>query len=178
MRQSEHAFERATAELVLSPGTGTGALSEAAVLAAVALSAEQVGSSKQLLENTLEHLRSRYQFGRPIGSFQALKHRCADMAVALEGAIAVSAEAIDAAVSTMDGESDVELVRAAAVAGAHCSQAFLGIASSALQLHGGTGMAWEHDSHLYFRRATASEALFGTPQDHRRSLLAAVTAAR
>jgi hypothetical protein len=95
----------------------------------------------------------RHQFGRPIGAFQALKHRMADLYVLLEAARSASAAAIDGSV-------------APSVAKAYCSEAFQTIAGEAIQLHGGIAITWEHDAQLYFKRAHGSAQLFGTPGEH------------
>jgi alkylation response protein AidB-like acyl-CoA dehydrogenase len=172
-RWSEHSFAGTPARLVMTPGDGAG-IARAALYATVALSAEQVGASREIFARTLDHLRNRFQFGRAIGSFQALKHRCADMSVLVEGAISASRNALCTASA---GEEDTELAKAAAVAGSHCSETFVRIASDALQLHGGLGMAWEHDCHLYLRRAKDTESFLGSPAEHRRLLMQALTGA-
>jgi alkylation response protein AidB-like acyl-CoA dehydrogenase len=99
----------------------------------------------------------RHQFGRPIGSFQALKHRMADLHVLLEAARSAAYAAGDGAVHP-------------SVAKAYCSEAFETIAGEAIQLHGGIAITWEHDAHLYFKRAHGSAALFGAPREHLRRL--------
>ncbi|MGC9537442.1 acyl-CoA dehydrogenase family protein [Streptomyces sp. UG1] len=171
--QSEHVFERTPARLVLTPSEDTGRLRRLGMLATVALSAEQVGACEHLLATTLEYARTRYQFGRAIGSFQAIKHRCVDMAIAVQGAIAAYTSARDQ-VDNAGGVAAPDtpaLRRAAAIAGSYCSEAFLAVAGASLQIHGGIGMAWEHDTHLYLRRAKAAERLFGSPVEQRRELL-------
>jgi hypothetical protein len=102
---------------------------------------------------TVEYTKVRYQFGRAIGSFQALKHRMADLYVLLEAARSASYAAADGAVHP-------------SVAKAFCSQAFHTIAAEAIQLHGGIAITWEHDAQLYFKRAHGSAQLFGAPRDH------------
>jgi alkylation response protein AidB-like acyl-CoA dehydrogenase len=175
-RQSEHTFEQAPGRLVLSPAAGVSRLHAISSLATIALSAEQVGAAAQRLAVALEYARTRYQFGRAIGSFQAIKHRCVDMAIAVEGAKAGYESARDLVDTVGLGQcltqDRPDVRRAAAIAGAWCSQACLSVAGASLQLHGGIGMAWEHDSHLYLRRAKASEQLFGDPIAQRRVLLA------
>jgi alkylation response protein AidB-like acyl-CoA dehydrogenase len=121
--------------------------------ACVALSAEQVGAAARVLELTVEYSKVRVQFGRPIGSFQALKHRMADLHVLVESARSASYAALDGSVP-------------AAVAKAYCSEAFETVAGEAIQLHGGIAITWEHDAHLYFKRAHASAQLFGAPGEH------------
>jgi alkylation response protein AidB-like acyl-CoA dehydrogenase len=171
-RWSEHRFTDTPARLVMAPSDGAG-IARVALYVTIALSAEQVGASQEIFARTLDHLRYRFQFGRPIGSFQALKHRCVDMSVLIEGALSASRSALRIASA---GEKGTELATAAAVAGAHCSETFVRVASDALQLHGGLGMAWEHDCHLYLRRAKDTETfLGGSPPQHRRQLMHALT---
>jgi alkylation response protein AidB-like acyl-CoA dehydrogenase len=137
-------------------------------LACVALSAEQVGAAQRAFDLTLAYAKQRVQFGRPIGSFQAVKHRLADMFALLESARSVSYAAAFAAASGH------ELTIAASRAKAYCSEAFSTIAGEAIQLHGGIGITWEHPIHLYFKRAHGTSQLFGTPAWHRRRYARAV----
>jgi alkylation response protein AidB-like acyl-CoA dehydrogenase len=178
-RQSDHVFSGAVGTLVVDPARGVESLVRVADLAAAALSAEQVGGAKELLDRTVAYARERYQFGRAIGSFQAIKHRVADMAVAVEGAIAASQNALEAAepvfAGTADAAATADAARAVAVAGDHCSQTYLSVASASLQIHGGIGMAWEHDTHLFLRRAKFDERILGTPVEHRRRLVELLT---
>jgi hypothetical protein len=122
----------------------------------VALAAEAVGASRKVLEMTVEHLKVREQFGRPLGSFQALRHRVADLTVALEAATSTTWYAARAAA----GRSD-DLPVAAPLAHATASEAFVLIAGEAIQLHGGIGFTWEHDCHLYFKRAWSTALRHG-----------------
>jgi hypothetical protein len=131
----------------------TAALTHARDSACVALSAEQVGGAARILEVTVEYSKLRVQFGRPIGSFQALKHRMADLHVLVEAARSASYGAVDGLVP-------------AAVAKVYCSEAFFTVAAEAIQLHGGIAITWEHDAHLYFKRAHGSSQLFGSPGEH------------
>jgi alkylation response protein AidB-like acyl-CoA dehydrogenase len=177
--QSEHVFSDVPARLVLSSTQGQRRLRAVTALATIALGAEQVGAASQRLAVTLDYARDRYQFGRAIGSFQAIKHRCVDMAVAVEGALASYASARDlvdakGGVSDCLTEQSADLRRAAAIAGAWCSQAGIAVAAASLQIHGGIGMAWEHDCHIYLRRAKASERLFGNPAQHRAVVLSTI----
>jgi alkylation response protein AidB-like acyl-CoA dehydrogenase len=130
--------------------------------AAVALAAEQLGGAQRALEMTVEYVKVRHQFGRPIGSFQAIKHRCADMFVLVESARSAVLNA-----ATLADEHPGELPAAAALAKAYCSDAYFQVAGEAIQMHGGIGFTWEHDAHLYFKRATSSQELFGPPARHR-----------
>ncbi|ASU83812.1 acyl-CoA dehydrogenase [Nocardiopsis gilva YIM 90087] len=133
--------------------------------ACTALSAEQVGGAAHCLDMTVAYARQRVQFGRPIGAFQAVKHRLADMYVLLESARSAS---YAAAFALANGAPDASAV--AALAKSSCSEAFRTIAGEAIQLHGGIGITWEHDCHRYFKRAHGSALLFGSPEWHRRRL--------
>ncbi|HEY2510233.1 MAG TPA: acyl-CoA dehydrogenase family protein [Polyangiaceae bacterium] len=144
--------------------------------ACVALSAEEVGGAARCLEMSVEYAKVRTQFGRPIGSFQAIKHKCADMLVDVESARSASYEAariassVDRAARSADAPSGVdeaELGVAAMTAKAFCSEAFLRTAGEAIQVHGGVGFTWEHDAHLLFKRAKGSMQLLGDAAHHR-----------
>ncbi|MFI0348976.1 acyl-CoA dehydrogenase family protein [Actinomadura sp. 9N407] len=137
-------------------------LAHALDVAAVALAAEQLGGAQRAMEMTVEYVKVRHQFGRPIGSFQAIKHRCADMFVLVESARSAVLQA-----ALVADESPGELPAAAALAKAYCSDAFFEVAGETIQLHGGIGFTWEHDAHLYFKRAKSSQELFGPPARHR-----------
>ena len=147
------------------PGCARQALERALDLARVALAAEAVGVAEAVLELTTAYVKDRVQFGRPVGSFQAVKHRLADMMVELEAARSASWYAACVA----DERSD-ELPEAASIAKAACSDAAFNCAANAIQLHGGIGFTWEHDAHLYFKRARAISTLLGTPSWHRERL--------
>ncbi|MDP9117658.1 MAG: acyl-CoA/acyl-ACP dehydrogenase [Actinomycetota bacterium] len=151
-RLSTVQFER-TPGRRLARDSATPALAHALGVARIALSAEQVGGATRILESTVAYAKVREQFGRPIGSFQALKHRMADLYVLAEAARSAS---YGAAAGTV----------APAVAKAYCSEAYFTIASAAIQLHGGIAITWEHDAHLYFKRAQGSAQLFGAPSEH------------
>jgi len=131
-------------------------------LAVTALAAEQVGGARRCLDMTVAHVRRRVQFGRPIGSFQAVQHRCADMLLEVESARSAAAWATHAAAA---GSPD--LPRAAATATVTCSEAYAFVATETIHLHGGLGFTWDHDAHLYFKRAKSSRLLFGDPHFHR-----------
>lgn len=132
-------------------------------MAAVLLASEQIGAATRCLELTVEYTKQRVQFGRPIGSFQALKHRMADLYVAVESARAVVADAVANLTPTT-----------AALARLAASEAFCTVAGEAIQLHGGIAITWEHDMHLYFKRAHTSAQLFGPPREQLRRLDAEV----
>lgn len=142
-----------------------GDLDAAVDLCCVALAAEQVGGAQRCLEAAVEHARRRVQFGRPIGSFQAVKHLCAEMLLEVESA---RSAAFYAAAAAAGGDPD--LPAAAAVAKAACSEAYVRVATDSLHVHGGLGFTWDHDAHLYFKRARSSRLLFGDPDHHRERL--------
>jgi len=134
-------------------GDAVAALARAREEAGIALVAEQVGAAERIFELTVEYTKVRHQFGRAIGSFQALKHRMADLYVRLEAARSAAVGAVDGSVRP-------------SVAQAYCAEAFRTIAGEAIQLHGGIAITWEHDAHLYFKRAHGSAQLFGSPDEH------------
>jgi alkylation response protein AidB-like acyl-CoA dehydrogenase len=137
---------------------GLQAVERALDRARIALASEAVGGAERLLEITTEYVKQRVQFGRPVGSFQSIKHRLADVMVQVEAA--KSAAWYAACVVDEGGE---ELAEAAAVAKSYCCDAFYDCAATAIQLHGGIGFTWEHDAHLYFKRARATATLLGSP---------------
>ncbi|MFD9725648.1 acyl-CoA dehydrogenase family protein [Streptomyces sp. NPDC059072] len=141
---------------LLSPD-GAGVLARVRDLACTALAAEQAGAAARALESTVRYAKDRHQFGRPIGSFQAVKHRLADMYAAVESArsMALAAAAADAPPAP------------AAAAKSACSQAYSYVAGEMIQLHGGIGITWEHEAHEFFKRAHGSAHLFGSPAAHR-----------
>ena len=143
-------------------GEGWGALSKTLALAAVALSAEQVGGAQRCLDMSVEYAKQRVQFGRPIGSFQAIKHKCADMLVQVESARSASYYA-----GCVAAEDGAELPLLASLAKAYCSDAYFACAANAIQIHGGVGFTWEYDVHLYFKRAKSSESFLGDAAYHR-----------
>ena len=143
-------------------GDATAAVARALNVAVTALAAESVGAAGQCLDTAVEYAKIRVQFGKPIGSFQAIKHKCSDMLMSVESA---RSAAYYAAWTAAEGTD--ELPQAAAVAKAYCSDAFLRVAAESIQVHGGIGFTWEHDAHLYFRRAKSSQQLLGDPQLHR-----------
>ena len=146
----------------ISSGDISGALECALDRTIVALAAEQLGGAQRVLEIATDYAKTRFQFGRPIGSFQVIKHQCADMLVEVE--FARSAVYNAAFVSDEDPEA---ASIAARMAKSYCSDAYLNIANRNIQIHGGMGFTWEHSAHLYYKRAKASEVLFGSPGFHR-----------
>ena len=149
----------ATVRLDAVAGTRIGPVDAAAARqaaldeAVIALAAEQVGAAAAAFELTVDYVKVRHQFGRPIGSFQALKHRLADLHVQLEAARSAAYAAAAGAVLP-------------SVAKAYCAETFRAIAAETIQLHGGIAITWEHDAHLYFKRAHGSAAMFGAPEEH------------
>ncbi|GAA3811137.1 acyl-CoA dehydrogenase family protein [Sphaerisporangium flaviroseum] len=131
-------------------------------LGVTGLAAEQVGGAARCLASSVAHAANRHQFGRPIGSFQAIKHKLADVLLMVESA----RSAAQAAAAATDDELPVR----AAIAGSYCTEAYLAAAGENIQIHGGLGVTWEHDAHLCFKRATADAQLFGPPQAHRERL--------
>lgn len=145
----------------LGEGDYTPALRRVRDLGLVAVSAEQVGAARRALELTVAYTGQRKQFGRPIGGFQALKHRMADVHVANEAARSTSHAALRSALD--DGD---ELFTDAVVAKVRCSDALRQSAAEMIQLHGGIAITWEHDAHLYFKRANGAAQLFGSPESY------------
>jgi alkylation response protein AidB-like acyl-CoA dehydrogenase len=150
------------ARLIAEEGAAARILERTLQHAIVALSAEQVGGAQKCLEMSVDYAKLRVQFGRPIGSFQAIKHKCADMLLEVESA---KSAAYYAAWAIADDTDEVPVV--AALAKAYCSDAFASAATETIQIHGGIGFTWEHDAHLYYRRAKSTEQFLGSPSAHR-----------
>jgi alkylation response protein AidB-like acyl-CoA dehydrogenase len=174
-RQSVIDFNGVLGRLIGTEGSAAEYLSRTLDLAATVLSAEQVGGAERVLEMSVEYAKNRIQYGRPIGSYQAIKHKCSDMLVAVETSKSASIYARWTAASDSD-----ELGVAASMAKAYSSDAYLRCASQNIQIHGGIGFTWEHDAHLYFRRAKSDDLLLGPPHYHRERLarLVGMTGAR
>lgn len=151
-------FDGTPARLIGRPGAAEPGLALSSDIATVLLAAEQVGGATRCLDVAVRYAKDRIQFGRPIGSFQAVKHRCADMLVEVEGA----RSAVVHAASATPGELPI----AASVAKLAASEAFAHAAFDSMRIHGGLGFTWEHDAHLYVRRAKASSLMFGEPDHH------------
>jgi alkylation response protein AidB-like acyl-CoA dehydrogenase len=147
-------------------GDLTDALARLYAVASIAVTALQVGAAQRALDRTVAYLKERKQFERPIGSFQSLKHRCADLLVLVETARSVSW----AAAWSVDADPDA-IERLASLAKSWCSDAFDQVASEMIQLHGGIAITWEHDAQLYFKRAHATSQLFGRAAEHRRTFV-------
>jgi len=149
----------------ISRGDQSQALERVLGLTLAALAAEQVGGAQACLDMATEYAKTRLQFGRPIGSYQGIKHKCADMLVAVEFAKSAAYNACFAA-----AEDAPDFLECVAMAKAYCSEAFFHAAADTIQIHGGMGFTWEHPAHLYFKRAKASELLFGDGAHHREVL--------
>jgi alkylation response protein AidB-like acyl-CoA dehydrogenase len=158
-------LSRTPARLVGAEGGAAGPLARALDLAAIALAAEQLGGAQRCLDMSVEYAKVRYQFGRPIGSFQAVKHRCADMLLQVESARSAALYAAWAA-----AEQSPEVPVVASLAKATCSEAYFRAAADNIQIHGGIGFTWEHDAHLYFKRAKSSQLFLGDVAYHRAQL--------
>ena len=164
-KQARLEFSNTPAALIGTEGEGWSVLERVLDLAAVALAAEQVGGAQQVLDMSVEYAKVRVQFGRPIGSFQAIKHKCADMLLEVESAKSAAYYAGWCAAELND-----ELPSVASLAKAYCSEAYFHATAENIQIHGGIGFTWEHPAHLYFKRAKSSELLFGDPVYHRELL--------
>ncbi|NIH84061.1 acyl-CoA dehydrogenase family protein [Amycolatopsis granulosa] len=164
-RLADVSFDNASSRLLASGAEARSALRQALRAGAGLLASEQVGLAQRCLEETVAYLKQRYQFGRPVGSFQALKHRLADLYLELVSARATARHAAD---TLATGDDDVPV--AVAVAAATCSAVALHAAEESVQLHGGIGMTWEHPAHLYLKRAKSDELALGTPGRHRAAL--------
>ncbi len=152
----------APARLLAGPDEAVRVITHAFQVASALLAVEQVGAGQHILDVAVQYAKDRLQFGRPIGSFQAVKHRLADMMVDLEHARSTAYHAVWA---LADGSDDPAL--ATSIAQATCSAAFSRIAADAIQTLGGIGFTWEHQAHLYFKRATTDAALLGSAEEHR-----------
>ena len=164
-KQAKLEFSNTPATLLGAEGEGWNILNSVLDLAAVGLAAEQVGGAQKVLEMAVEYAKVRVQFGRPIGSFQAIKHKCADMLLEVESAKSAAYYGMWCAAEMND-----ELPSVASLAKAYCSEAYFHATAENIQIHGGIGFTWEHPAHLYFKRAKSSELLFGDPTYHRELL--------
>ncbi len=164
-KQAKLEFNGVQATLLGTAGAGWAALSKTLDQAAVGLCNEMVGGGQYVLDESVQYAKDRVQFGRPIGSFQAIKHKCADMLLEIESAKSAAYYASWAA-----AEDNDELPVVASLAKAYCSDAYFHATAENIQIHGGIGFTWEHDAHLYFKRAKSSEILFGDATYHRELL--------
>jgi alkylation response protein AidB-like acyl-CoA dehydrogenase len=148
--------------------------------AAIALAAEQVGGAQRCLDLAVAYATERVQFGRPIGSFQAIQHKCADMMTAVESARSAAYYAACISEAAADSPDDAgssreaEVMSFASLAKAWCSEAYFRCAADALQIHGGVGFTWEYDVHLHLKRARSMEAFLGAPAWHRERVAGAL----
>ncbi|MEU8133917.1 acyl-CoA dehydrogenase family protein [Streptodolium elevatio] len=160
-RQARLDLDAVPARRVAAPD-GAALVDHTLDVAATLLSIEQAAGARWLLEATTAYARDRVQFGRPIGSFQAVKHKLADVLVSVESAHSAAYRALD-----MWATGDPEFPLVASLAKAYCSEAYLHAAHEAVQLHGGIGFTWEHPAHLYLKRARSTHELFDPPSVHR-----------
>jgi alkylation response protein AidB-like acyl-CoA dehydrogenase len=150
-------------------GNARGALMQATQVATVALCAEMVGGMQWILDTTVDYAKTRHQFGRPIGSFQAVQHQCADMLLMTESARSAT---YYAAWAVTEGVPNAGT--AVSIAKAYCSDAFREVGNRGVQVHGGIGFTWEHDLQLYYKRSKAAETMFGDATFHRERIARAV----
>ena len=162
--QASVSFDGAVGTPLTTGGGGAGAVEAGLNVILVVLAAEQVGGAAACLDMAVEYAKIRHQFSRPIGSFQAIKHKLADLLLLVE----MGRSAIDRAL--LAEQDPARLAEAAAVAKIWCSDAFATVTTENVQVHGGIGFTWEHDAHLYFRRARADEQLLGDATAHRERL--------
>jgi alkylation response protein AidB-like acyl-CoA dehydrogenase len=164
-KQAKLDFAGVAAAPLGTPGEGWAPLAKTLDQASACLANEMVGGAQAVLDMSVEYAKVRVQFGRPIGSFQAIKHKCADMLLEVESGKSAAYYAAWAA-----AEDNEELPVAASLAKAYCSDAYFHSSAENIQIHGGIGFTWEHDAHLYFKRAKSSEILFGDATYHRELL--------
>ncbi|MEZ5817841.1 MAG: acyl-CoA dehydrogenase family protein [Hyphomicrobiaceae bacterium] len=161
-------FKAVEGELLGTEGAAAGPFAATLDVAAICLAHEMVGGAERLREDAIAFANQRYQFGRPISSFQSLKHKAADMLLEVElakSAAYYAAAAVD--------EGDEEVPALAALAKAAASDAYMQTAIHAVQIHGGIGFTWDNDTHLWFKRAKSSEVFLGGPEHHRERLMQA-----
>jgi alkylation response protein AidB-like acyl-CoA dehydrogenase len=162
-------FSGVTARLIGAPGDAAAMLDRTLDVAAIALAAEQLGGAQRTLDLTVDYAKVRHQFGRPIGSFQAIKHRCADLLLEVES---LRSAVQYAAAAVAEGSPEVPVL--APLLKAYASETYFHVAAESIQIHGGIGFTWEHDAHLYFKRAKASELFLGDASYHRERLAARI----
>jgi alkylation response protein AidB-like acyl-CoA dehydrogenase len=158
-------FSGVSATLIGADGAGEALLSRVLDIAAIAQAAEQLGGAQRALTMAVEYAKVRHQFGRPIGSFQAIKHRCADLLLEVES---LRSAVVYAAAAVAEDSPEIPVV--AALVKAYASDVYFHVAAENIQIHGGIGFTWEHDAHLYFKRAKASELFLGDATLHRERL--------
>ncbi|MGN6680097.1 MAG: acyl-CoA dehydrogenase family protein [Streptosporangiaceae bacterium] len=158
-------YSSVAARLIGTPGDADAILNRTLDVAAIAQAAEQLGGAQRALDMAVSYAKIRHQFGRPIGSFQAIKHRCADLLLEVESlrsAVGFAAAAV--------AEDSAEVPVVAALVKALASDTYFHVAAENIQIHGGIGFTWEHDAHLYFKRAKACELFLGDASYHRERL--------
>jgi alkylation response protein AidB-like acyl-CoA dehydrogenase len=158
-------FADVEAKRLGAEGGGWGIMEKVLDFAAVGLAAEQVGGAQAALDMAVEYAKMRVQFGQPIGAFQAIKHKCADVLLEVESARSAAYYALWAA-----SERNEEFPASASLAKAFCSEAFVLASHENIQIHGGIGYTWEVPPHLYFKRAKSMELYLGDPPYHRERL--------
>ena len=159
-------FHGAQAQLLGDVNDGAKPLVRTLDQAAIALANEMVGGAQAVFDAAVNYAKLRVQFGRTIGSFQAIKHKCADMLLEMELAKSAAYYAAQAAAA-----DDPEWPALACLAKAAASEMYLHIAAECIQIHGGIGFTWDHDTHLWFKRAKSSQVFLGQPYYHRELLL-------
>jgi alkylation response protein AidB-like acyl-CoA dehydrogenase len=164
-KQARVALADTPAVLVGRDGAAAAPIAAAVNRGIAALAAEQAGGARRVLDMAVAYAKVREQFGRPIGSYQVIKHKCADMLLNAESAVS-AAYALGWAID----EGSTEAGMLASLAKAYCSEAFYRCAAENIQIHGGIGFTWEHPAHLYFKRATSAEIMLGSPWQHRELL--------
>jgi alkylation response protein AidB-like acyl-CoA dehydrogenase len=165
--QARLEFAGVAARLIGTEGAGGPVLARTFDLASIAAAADALGGAQHCLEMSLRYAKERIAFGRPIGMFQAMKHKLADLLLEVEFARA----AVDAAACAAAQDTD-EVPLLAGLAAAHCSQTYALVATENIHVHGGIGFTWEHDAQLYFKRAKSSQLLFGDADFHRERIAA------
>ena len=166
LRFSEVRFADVAARRLDAAGDAWSAVERALAWTRVALAGEQAGAARHVLEMTVSYTRSRRQFGRPIGAFQAIKHMAADLLLETESAISAARAGARALASEGPEAPAIDL------AAFTCAETFVAVAAAAIQMHGGIAFTWDHPAHLYLRRARADAQLFGSPDFHRERWLA------
>jgi alkylation response protein AidB-like acyl-CoA dehydrogenase len=169
-RQARLELSSTPARPIDDGGAGWSTVERLLDLAATGLAAEQVGGAARCLDASVAYACRRVQFGRPIASFQAVKHACTDMALAVEAARAASACGDGDGDGDGDGHGDGDLAVAAPVAKVWCSQAYVAVAEATVQVHGGVGLTWDHEAARHLKRAVSSRVVLGDPAHHRRLL--------
>lgn len=157
----------AAAQLIAGPDSTPVVIAEALQVGSALLAVEQVGAAQHLLDLAVDYAKTRMQFGRQIGSFQAVKHRLADMLVDVEHARSAAYHAVWALAHATLADNPADATLAVSIAQATCSAAFSRIAADTIQVHGGIGFTWEHQAHLYFKRAATDAVLLGSAEQHR-----------